>query len=118
MRTDDVLWIDRSSELGFRGVLLRTKTSGVGRRVKELPIFRQQIGFFDWWRLVEDGLGLVPRGVEELPWGAVPMSAEARWKWLHAAVLGRDLVGKLDEVDLGEATSTQEGRWLLGAGGW
>ena len=43
MRTDDVLWVDRSratlSELGFRGVLLRTKTSGVGRRVKELPIF-------------------------------------------------------------------------------
>ena len=43
LRTDDVLWIDRSramlSELGFRGVLLRTKTSGVGRKVKELPIF-------------------------------------------------------------------------------
>lgn len=43
MRTDNVLWIDRSratlSELGFRGVLLRTKTSGVGRRVKELHIF-------------------------------------------------------------------------------
>ena len=46
------------------------------------------------------------------------MSAEARWKWLHAAVLGRDLVGKLDEVDLGEATRNQEGRcyWVQEAG--
>ena len=43
LRTDDVLWLDRSrlllSEIGLRGVLLRTKTSGAGRRVRELPVF-------------------------------------------------------------------------------
>lgn len=43
LRTDDVLWIDRSrlmlSEIGLRGVLIRTKTSGAGRRVRELPFF-------------------------------------------------------------------------------
>ena len=43
LRTDDVLWIDRSrfvlSEIGLRGVLIRSKTSGAGRRVRELPFF-------------------------------------------------------------------------------
>ena len=43
LRTDDVLWIDRSrftlSDIGLRGVLMRSKTSGAGRRVRELPIF-------------------------------------------------------------------------------
>lgn len=43
LRTDDVLWIDRSrlylSDVGLRGVLMRSKTSGAGRRVRELPIF-------------------------------------------------------------------------------
>lgn len=43
LRTDDLLWLDRSRlllrEIGLRGVLLRTKTSGAGRRVRELPVF-------------------------------------------------------------------------------
>ena len=43
LRTDDLLWLDRTrcrlSELGWRGVLLRSKTSGAGRRVKVLPVF-------------------------------------------------------------------------------
>ncbi len=43
LRTDDVLWVDRSrlilSEIGLRGVLIRSKTSGAGRRVRELPFF-------------------------------------------------------------------------------
>ena len=43
LRTDDVLWIDRSrfvlSEIGLRGILIRSKTSGAGRRARELPFF-------------------------------------------------------------------------------
>ena len=43
LRTDDALWIDKSrlylSDIGLRGVLMRSKTSGAGRRVRELPIF-------------------------------------------------------------------------------
>lgn len=57
LRTDDVLWLDRSrlllSEIGLRGVLLRTKTSGAGRRVRELPVFvirTASLSGFDWLR--------------------------------------------------------------------
>ena len=43
MRTDDLLWLDRSrtmlSDVGWKSVLVRTKTSGAGRRVRELPVF-------------------------------------------------------------------------------
>ena len=43
LRSDDVVWLDRSrlllSEIGLLGVLLRTKTSAAGRRVPELPVF-------------------------------------------------------------------------------
>ena len=43
MRTDDLLWLDRSrtmlSDVGWKSVLVRTKTSGAGRRIKELPVF-------------------------------------------------------------------------------
>ena len=57
LRTDDLLWLDRSrlllSEIGLRGVLLRTKTSGAGRRVRELPVFvirTASLSGFDWLR--------------------------------------------------------------------
>ena len=43
LRTDDVLWLDRSrtllSDLGWRSVLVRSKTSGAGRKLRELPVF-------------------------------------------------------------------------------
>ena len=43
LRTDDVQWLDRSrtalTEVGWRSVLVRSKTSGAGRRVRELPVF-------------------------------------------------------------------------------
>ena len=55
LRTDDLLWLDRPrcrlSELGWRGILLRSKTSGAGRRVKELPVFvhrRTSLTGLDW----------------------------------------------------------------------
>ena len=58
LRTDDLLWLDRSrcrlSELGWKGVLLRSKTSGAGRRVKELPVFVQRMVSLtgtDWLQL-------------------------------------------------------------------
>lgn len=57
LRTDDLLWLDRSrcklSELGWKGVLLRSKTSGAGRRVKELPVFVHRLISLtgaDWMR--------------------------------------------------------------------
>ncbi len=61
LRTDDVLWLDRSrfilSEIGLRGVLLRTKTSGAGRRVRELPVFvirTASLSGCDWLRVGTD----------------------------------------------------------------
>lgn len=64
MRTDDVLWLDRSrtmlSEVGWKSVLVRSKTSGAGRRVRELPVFVSRLTSltgrdwlvegFDLWR--------------------------------------------------------------------
>ena len=71
LRTDDVLWIDRSranlSELGFRGVLLRTKTSGAGRKVKELPIFVSRVVSLsgrDWLRT---GMELYEEEAQQFP---------------------------------------------------
>ena len=58
LRTDDALWIDRSrlylSDIGLRGVLMRSKTSGAGRRVRELPIFivrTASLSGHDWLRV-------------------------------------------------------------------
>ncbi len=55
MRTDDVLWLDRSrtmlSEVGWKSVLVRSKTSGAGRRVRELPVFVSRLASLtgrDW----------------------------------------------------------------------
>ncbi len=71
MRTDDTLWIDRSrltlSELGLRGVLLRTKTSGAGRKVKELPIFVSRLVSLsgqDWMR---EGMELYENEAKRFP---------------------------------------------------
>ena len=71
MRTDDVLWIDRSrmtlSELGLRGVLLRTKTSGAGRKVKELPFFVSRLVSLsgrDWLR---EGVELYENEAKHFP---------------------------------------------------
>ena len=61
LRTDDVLWIDRSrfalSDIGLRGVLMRSKTSGAGRRVRELPIFivrTASLSGHDWLQVGSD----------------------------------------------------------------
>ena len=61
LRTDDLLWLDRSrlllSEIGLRGVLLRTKTSGAGRRVREcLCVPRKDLTgcHFDWLDALAD----------------------------------------------------------------
>ena len=71
MRTDDVLWIDRSraslSELGFRGVLLRTKTSGAGRRVKELPIFVSRLASLTGQDWLKEGMALYQDESENFP---------------------------------------------------
>lgn len=71
LRTDDVLWIDRSrlylSDIGLRGVLMRSKTSGAGRRVRELPIFivrTTSLSGQDWLQI---GLELYQKASEKFP---------------------------------------------------
>ena len=43
LRVDDVQWLDRASfvlnDLGFRAFLRRSKTTGPGKRVRDLPVF-------------------------------------------------------------------------------
>ena len=87
MRTDDVLWVDRSraslSELGFRGVLLRTKTSGAGRRVKELPIFVSRLASLTGQDWLKEGMALYQGESENFP-GVLFLCRpnEVGWQWL------------------------------------
>ena len=67
LRTDDVLWIDRSrlylSDIGLRGVLMRSKR----RRVRELPIFvvrTTSLSGQDWLQI---GMDLYQQAAERFP---------------------------------------------------
>ncbi|CAJ1387205.1 unnamed protein product, partial [Effrenium voratum] len=58
MRADDVQWLDRRrfcfSELGLRGTLTRSKISGPGRKIRELPVFVHRfanLSGFDWLQI-------------------------------------------------------------------
>ncbi|CAE7495014.1 unnamed protein product [Symbiodinium natans] len=71
LRVDDVQWIKRDSlalsELGLRAVLSRTKTSGPGRKMGELPIFvhrRASWSGVDW---LSEGLSLFLESTATLP---------------------------------------------------
>ena len=71
LRTDDALWIDKSrlylSDIGLRGVLMRSKTSGAGRRVRELPIFivrTTSLSGHDW---LQTGMELYQRVAADFP---------------------------------------------------
>ena len=97
LRTDDLLWLDRSrlllSEIGLRGVLLRTKTSGAGRRVRELPVFVIRTA--------------------RVPWCAVLVCAQ-EGSWVHTQISGGCHFDWLDALadPSAEGTSPESKGWM------
>eukprot|EP00439_Symbiodinium_sp_Y106_P079138 s1678_g17.t2 len=71
LRVDDVQWIRRASlalsELGLRAILGRTKTSGPGRKMGELPIFVHRRASFSGVDWLSEGLGLFLESTATLP---------------------------------------------------
>ena len=71
LRTDDVQWLDKSrtclTEVGWRSVLVRSKTSGAGRRVRELPVFVSRLVCLSGGDWLQEGHDLWSEVAEHFP---------------------------------------------------
>ena len=107
LRTDDVLWLDRSrtllSDLGWRSVLVRSKSSGAGRKVRELPVFISRLTSLSGKDWLMEGYDLWKMITEKLPGSLFlgkprPDASEFTTKYLDATSLATWLKWTLTQL--------------------